>query len=59
MVGMVEGKVFLMNQPHPLHSVHHSEGWTLQNIAEHGIPALKASFVPVDRSADVFSWNPV
>ena len=59
MAGMVEGKVFLMNQPRPLRSVHPSEGWTPQNIAERGMPALKASFVPIDRSADVFSWDPV
>lgn len=52
-------EIFLMSQPRPLRSVHRSEGWTPQGIAEHGMPALKASFVPLDRSADVFSWDPV
>jgi hypothetical protein len=52
-------EVFLMSQPRPLRSVHRQEGWTAQSLAEHGIPALKASFVPMDRSADVFSWDPV
>lgn len=33
--------------------------WTPQSLAEHGIPALKAAFVPMERSADVFSWDPV
>lgn len=52
-------ELFLMSQPRPLRSVHRSEGWTPEFIAEHGMPALKASFVPMDRSADVFSWDPV
>ena len=52
-------EIFLMSQPRPIRSVHASDGWTPQAIAEHGMPALKASFVPMDRSADVFSWDPV
>ncbi|WP_287985924.1 SDR family NAD(P)-dependent oxidoreductase [Diaphorobacter sp.] len=52
-------EIFLMSQPRPLRSVHRSEGWTPEFIAEHGMPALKSSFVPMDRSADVFSWDPV
>ncbi|MFN4036796.1 SDR family NAD(P)-dependent oxidoreductase [Comamonas aquatica] len=52
-------EIFLMSQPRPLRSVHRSEGWTPEFIAEHGMPALKASFVPMDRSADVFSWDPI
>mgnify|MGYP000544181951 CR=1 FL=1 len=52
-------EIFLMSQPRPLRSVHAGDGWTPQSIAEHGMPALKASFVPMDRSADVFSWDPV
>ena len=51
-------EIFLMSQPRPVRSVHRSEGWTPQFIAEHGMPALKASFVPMERSGDVFSWDP-
>ena len=58
LIDLDEG-VRLMSQPRPLRSVHRSEGWTAEFIAEHGMPALKASFVPLDRSADVFSWDPV
>jgi hypothetical protein len=28
-------------------------------VASHALPALQASFYPLDRSADVFSWDPV
>lgn len=52
-------EIVLMSQPRPLRSVHRSEGWQPESIAEHAIPALRASFVPLDCSADVFSWDPV
>ncbi|WP_370637515.1 SDR family NAD(P)-dependent oxidoreductase [Cupriavidus sp. AU9028] len=52
-------EIFVMSQPRPLRSVHRGEGWTPAFIAEHGMPALKSSFVPMERSADVFSWDPV
>ena len=52
-------EVFLMGQSRPLRSTHRSEGWTPQTISEHAIPALKSSFYPLDRSADVFSWDPI
>lgn len=52
-------EVFLMSQPRPVRSVHRGEGWTPQTVASHALPALQASFYPLDRSADVFSWDPV
>ncbi|KAF1043169.1 MAG: putative short-chain type dehydrogenase/reductase [Herbaspirillum frisingense] len=52
-------EIFLMSQPRPLRSIHRAEGWTPETVAEHAMPALKASFVPLDRSADVFQWDPV
>jgi len=42
-----------------LRSVHRGEGWTPESIAAHAMPALRASFVPMERSGDVFSWDPV
>src|SRR5580700_850745 len=50
-------EIFLMSQSRPVRSVHRSEGWTCRSITEHGMPALKASFYPLDRSADVFCWD--
>jgi NAD(P)-dependent dehydrogenase (short-subunit alcohol dehydrogenase family) len=52
-------EIFLMSQSRPLRSVHRAEGWTPEAIAEHGMPALAASLVPLDVSADVFSWDPI
>ena len=52
-------EIFLMSQPRPERSVQRSEGWTIESIAEHAMPALKASLYPLDRSGDVFTWDPV
>ncbi len=52
-------EIFLMGQSRPIRSVHREEGWTPQTVASHAIPAMKASFFPLDRSADVFSWDPI
>ena len=52
-------EIFLMGQSRPIRSVQRSDGWTCATIANHAIPALKSSFYPLDRSADIFSWDPV
>jgi len=52
-------EIFVMSQPRPVRSVHRDGGWTPESLAEHGMPALKASFVPLEVSGDVFSWDPV
>ena len=52
-------EIFVMSQSRPLRSVHRSEGWTPTLVAEHAMPALRAALVPLDRSPDVFSWDPV
>lgn len=57
--GVRANEIFLMSQPRPLRSVHRDGGWTPQSIAEHAIPAMKAGFYGLDRSQDVFNWDPV
>jgi len=52
-------ELFLMSQSRPLRSVHRDTGWTPQDIAAHGMPALRQSFVPLDRTQDVFTWDPL
>ncbi|WP_210496856.1 SDR family oxidoreductase [Microvirga antarctica] len=52
-------EIFLMSQPRPLRSVHRSEGWTPETLRDHMLPTLKPSFIPLEMSRDVFSWNPV
>lgn len=52
-------EIFLMSQSRPLRSVHAGEGWTIDSIFERAMPALQSDFYPLDRSQDVFSWDPV
>src|SRR5947208_2602681 len=57
--GVRMNEIFLFSQNRPLRSVQRSEGWTPQTIAEHGMPALRGSFYKLDRSADIFPWDPI
>lgn len=57
--GVRANEIFLFSQNRPLRSVQRTEGWTPETIANHGMPALKAHFYALDRSQDVFSWDPV
>jgi hypothetical protein len=52
-------EIFLMGQSRPLRSVQRNEGWTPETVAEHAHPAMKAHYYDLERSQDVFSWDPV
>nr|WP_314071591.1 SDR family NAD(P)-dependent oxidoreductase [uncultured Roseococcus sp.] len=52
-------ELFLFSQNRPIRSVHSEPGWTPEKIAEIALPAFRSSFVPMERSGDVFSWDPV
>ncbi len=52
-------EITLMSQPRPLRSLHRSGGWTVDSLAERAMPALRASFVPLDLSEDVFAGDPM
>ena len=49
-----ENEIFLFSQPRPIRSAHSSDGWTPRSIADDVMPALSSSFVPVDRTRDIF-----
>jgi len=52
-------EIMLFNHNRPIRIVHRSEGWTPQSVAEHAIPAMRGSFFALDRSSDVFCWDPI
>jgi NAD(P)-dependent dehydrogenase (short-subunit alcohol dehydrogenase family) len=52
-------EIFLMSQNRPIRSVHRGEGWTPETIAETAMPALQSQFYTLDRSQDIFSWDPI
>jgi NAD(P)-dependent dehydrogenase (short-subunit alcohol dehydrogenase family) len=52
-------EIFLFNQPRPIRTMHHSDGWTPGKIAEQLAGAFGPSLTPLERSGDVFSWDPI
>jgi NAD(P)-dependent dehydrogenase (short-subunit alcohol dehydrogenase family) len=52
-------EIFLFSQPRPLRAIHRSDGWTPQALDQQLKGAFAASFTPLERSGDVFSWDPV
>jgi NAD(P)-dependent dehydrogenase (short-subunit alcohol dehydrogenase family) len=54
-----KNEIFLFSRPQILRSAHRSEGWTPQSIADELLPAFAPSFQKLQRSADVFSWDPI
>jgi NAD(P)-dependent dehydrogenase (short-subunit alcohol dehydrogenase family) len=57
--GVRANELFLFSQNRPLRSVHRDGGWTPETVAAHALPALRAGFYPLERSQDVFSWDPL
>lgn len=52
-------EIFLFSQPRPIRTAHNSEGWTVETCLERAIPMFESSFYPLDKSRDVFTWDPV
>jgi NAD(P)-dependent dehydrogenase (short-subunit alcohol dehydrogenase family) len=52
-------EIYLFNANRPIRSLHRSDGWTPQKLAEQIKGAFSTSFTPLERSQDVFSWDPV
>jgi hypothetical protein len=52
-------EIFLFNQPRPIRSLQRSDGWTPEQIDAQLKGAFGPSLTPLDRSGDVFSWDPV
>ena len=57
--GVRMNEIMLFSANRPVRSVHNSEGWTLEQIAEQAIPAMKPHFIDMKRSGELFSWDPV
>lgn len=57
--GCRKDEIFLFSQPRPIRSVHSSSGWSPESLKTTLLPALKSSFINLDRSGDIFSWDPI
>src|ERR1700693_2685026 len=52
-------EIYLLNQNRPIRTLQRSDGWTPEKLDKQLKGAFAASFTPLDRSSDVFSWDPV
>lgn len=57
--GVRNNEIYLFSQPRPIRTAHSGEGWTVQTCLDVAIPMMKPSFYALDKSRDVFSWDPV
>ncbi|RON37912.1 SDR family NAD(P)-dependent oxidoreductase [Pseudomonas brassicacearum] len=57
--GVRRNELFVFSQPRPVRSVHTAQGWTPASILEHGLPSLRGAYVAIEKSPDVFSWDPI
>ena len=53
-----KNEIFLFSKPRPIRSMHRSEGWTAASIASDLLPAFRADLAGLQRSSDIFSWDP-
>src|SRR5438132_1208914 len=51
-------EIFLFNQPRPIRSMHRADGWTPDKIDQQLKSEFGSALTPLERSGDVFSWDP-
>ena len=57
--GVRGNEVYLYNQPRPIRIMARPDGWTSENLATHWLPAVEKAFTPLERTRDVYAWDPV
>jgi NAD(P)-dependent dehydrogenase (short-subunit alcohol dehydrogenase family) len=54
-----KNEIFLFSKPRPVRSLHRSDGWSVETLESAFLPAIRPSLHPLQRSAEVFDWDPV
>ena len=57
--GVRNNEIFLFSQNRPIRYAHQGDGWTAEQVLDRALPAFTADFTPLERSGDVFSWDPM
>ena len=57
--GVRANEIYFFSQIRMARSLHRSEGWTPQTIAEHAMPAFESSFYPNVPSLALTPWDPI
>jgi len=57
--GVRNNEIYLFSQPRPIRTAHTAEGWTPETIVERVFTAFEPSYFRLDKSNEVFTWDPV
>lgn len=57
--GVRNDEIYLYSQPRPVRSIHRDGGWSVEEIAGRGMPALKKHFTPLDTAGSYFDTDPL
>jgi NAD(P)-dependent dehydrogenase (short-subunit alcohol dehydrogenase family) len=57
-IGSRGNELYLYSQPRPIRTLHRGEGWTPGSLGDM-VAAWKTSFTPVERTRNVFGWDPI
>ncbi len=57
--GVRNNEIYLFSQPRPIRTAHTSDGWTPETVVERVLTAFEPSYYRLERSNEVFSWDPV
>lgn len=57
--GVRNNEIYLFSQPRPIRTAHTAEGWTPETVAERVFDQFANDFYPLQKSGDVFTWDPV
>ena len=57
--GVRNNEIFLFSQNRPVRYAHQGDGWAAEKVLERALPAFAADFTPLERSSDVFIWDPM
>ncbi|HUN40135.1 MAG TPA: SDR family NAD(P)-dependent oxidoreductase [Acetobacteraceae bacterium] len=58
-LGVRGNEIYLYSQPRPVRIMARADGWTPERLAEMWLPAVRTSLTPLERTRDVYGWDPV
>ena len=57
--GVRNNEIYLFSQPRPIRTAHTADGWTPETVAERVFDQFANDFYPLQKSGDIFTWDPV
>ena len=54
-----KNEIVLFSVPRPIRTMHKSEGWTPESIATELAPAFASSFHKLERTGEIFPYEPI